>query len=67
MAVVGNLDEFEAAVFDNDVDGGGLGVEAVLDELFNGGHRPLNNLSGSDSIDDGLVESEDFGGFFTRN
>lgn len=66
MAVVGNLDEFEAAVLDNYVDGGGLGVKAVLDEFFNGGHRPLNDLSGSNSIDDGLVEAEDFGRFFTR-
>lgn len=67
MAVVRNLDEFEAAVLDDDVDGCCLGVEAVFDELFNGGNRSLNDLPGSDSIDNGLVETEDFGGFFTRN
>ncbi|KAG6592324.1 hypothetical protein SDJN03_14670, partial [Cucurbita argyrosperma subsp. sororia] len=45
--------------WNNDIDGGGLGVEAVFDKLFNGGHRPLNGVSGSDSIDDGFAESED--------
>ncbi|KAK3026030.1 hypothetical protein RJ639_042522 [Escallonia herrerae] len=31
------LDEFEAAVLDGDVDGGGIGVEAALNELLDDG------------------------------
>ena len=55
MAVVGDLDELEAAVLYDDVYGGGMGVEAVLDELLHGGDRPLDDLSGGDAVDDRLV------------
>lgn len=55
VAVVGDLDEFEAAVLDDDVDGGGVGVETVLDELFDGGDGALDDLTGGDSVHYGLV------------
>lgn len=61
MAVVGNLDELEASVLDDDVDGGGSGVEAVLDELFHGGVRALDHLSGGDPVHDGGIEATDLG------
>lgn len=55
VAVVGNLDELEASVLDDDVDGSGSGVEAVLDELFHGGVRALDHLSGGDPVHDGWI------------
>ena len=54
MAVVGDLDELEAAVLYDDVYGGGMGVEAVLDELLHGGDRPLDDLP-CDAVDNRLV------------
>jgi hypothetical protein len=39
VTVVGDLDEFEAAVFDGKVYGSGRGVQTVLDELLYGGYR----------------------------
>lgn len=50
VAVIGDLDELEAAVLDDDVYGGGAGVETVLNELFDGGDRALDNLAGGDSV-----------------
>lgn len=61
MAIVGDLNELETTVFNGDVNGGRAGVEAVLDELFDRGHRPLDDLAGGDSVDDRLVEAVDFG------
>ena len=55
VAVVGDLNELEAAVFYDDIYGRGVGVEAVLDELLHGGDRPLDDLSGGDAVDDRLV------------
>lgn len=59
MTVVGDLDELEAPVLDDDVDGGGSGVEAVLEELFHGGARALDHLSGGDPVHDGGIEPTD--------
>lgn len=64
MTVVGYLDEFEAAVLDNYAYGGGVGVKAVLHQLFNGGYRPLNHLSCRDSVDHRVFETGDFGRIF---
>ena len=55
LDAVGDLDELEAAVLYDDVYGGGMGVEAVLDEILHGGDRPLDDLSGGDAVDDRLV------------
>jgi len=54
VAVVGDLDELEAAILDEEIDGGGGGVEAVLEELLDGGDRPLNDLAGGDPVDNGF-------------
>lgn len=64
VAIVGDLDEFEAAVLDDEVDGGGGGVEAVLDQLLHGGDGALDDFPGGDSVDDGLAEAVDFGWVF---
>ena len=61
VAVVGDLDKLEAAVLDEDIDGGGGGVEAVLEELLDGGDWALDDLAGGDSVDDGITETLDFG------
>jgi hypothetical protein len=59
VAVVGDLDKFEAAVLYDDVYGGGVGVEAVLHQLLHGGHWPLDHLSGRDSVHHALIETMD--------
>lgn len=61
VAVVGDLDEFKAAVFDEEGDGGGGGVEAVLEELFDGGDGALDDLAGGYTVNDGVAETLDFG------
>lgn len=61
VAVVGDLDEFKAAILDEEIDGGGARVEAVLEELLDGGDRTLNDLAGGDSVDDGVTQALDFG------
>lgn len=61
VAVVGDLDELEAAVLNEEVDGGGGGVEAVLDELLDGGDGALDDLAGGDAVDHGVAEAVDFG------
>jgi hypothetical protein len=64
VTVVGDLDEFEAAVFNSKVYGSGRGVQTVLDELLYGGHRTLDDFAGGDSVNNGLAESLDFGWLF---
>jgi len=61
VAVVGDLNELEAAILDEEIDGGGAGVEAVLEELLDGVDRTLNDLAGGDSVDDGVTQALDFG------
>lgn len=51
MAVIGDLDEFEATVLDDDVDGSGAGVEAVLHQLLRDGAEVDNHLSGLNLVD----------------
>lgn len=59
MAIIGDLDELEATILDHDRDGGGVSIQAVLDQLFHGGYRPLDDLTGGDSIYHSLVEAVD--------
>lgn len=59
VAVVGDLDEFEAAILDDQVDGGGRRVQAVLHQLLNRRHRPLDHLAGSDSVHHRLAQPLD--------
>ncbi|KAE9445447.1 hypothetical protein C3L33_22655, partial [Rhododendron williamsianum] len=54
--VAGDLDEFEATVLDDDVDGGGAGVEVVLDQLLHGRDWPLDHFSGGDLVHHGHVQ-----------
>lgn len=54
-AVVDDLEPLFAVVFEGDFDGGGAGVEAVLDQLFDGGGEVEDDLAGADSVDHGLV------------
>ena len=60
MAVVGDLDELEAATLDEDMDVGGGGVEAVLEENLDDGERPLDDTAGGDSVDNGFPQALDF-------
>ncbi|KAG5528240.1 hypothetical protein RHGRI_028985 [Rhododendron griersonianum] len=50
------MDEFEATVLDDDVDGGGAGVEVVLDQLLHGRDWPLDHFSGGDLVHHGHVQ-----------
>lgn len=50
MAIIGDLNELEASVLDNDVNGSGPSVEVVLDELFHGGVRALDHLFDGDLV-----------------
>lgn len=36
MAVIGDLDKLDATVLNDDGDGGGVSIEAALDQLFDG-------------------------------
>ena len=62
VAVVGDLDEFEAAILDEEADGGGGGVEAVLHELLHGGDGALDDLAGGDSVHHRLAQPLNFRG-----
>jgi hypothetical protein len=64
VTVVGDLDEFEAAVFNSKVYGSGRGIQAILDELLYGGHRTLDDFAGGDSVNNRLAQSLDFGWLF---
>jgi hypothetical protein len=64
VAVVRDLNEFEAAVLDDDAYGGGVGVDAVLHQLLDGRYWPLDHLPGRDAVDHGLVQAVDSGRLF---
>lgn len=59
MTVVGDLDELEASILDDDGDGGGAGVEAVLHQLLHRRRRPLNHLAGGDPVHHRRIETPD--------
>lgn len=63
VAVVGDLDELEAAVLDGDGDGGRAGVDAVLDELLHRRGRPLDHLPRGDAVHHRLFQPPDAGRF----
>ena len=50
-AVVADADQRASAVAQVDGDGGGAGVERVLDQLLDGGGRTLDDLAGGDLVD----------------
>jgi hypothetical protein len=51
-AVVRNADQARAAALDSDCDRARPGIERVLDELFDDGRRPLDDLAGRDLVDE---------------
>ena len=57
--VVDDLEPVFAEVLEGDFDGGGAGVEAVLDELLDGGGEVEDDLAGADSVHDGLPDGLD--------
>ncbi|KOM31485.1 hypothetical protein LR48_Vigan01g104000 [Vigna angularis] len=40
-----SLDEFEAAILDEEIEGRGAGIKAILEELLDGEDRTLNDLA----------------------
>lgn len=53
--VVDNLEGFSAIVFERNLDAGGAGVQAVLNQLLDGGGKVQNNLTSTNSMHDALV------------
>ena len=51
MAVVGDLEELEAAIFNEDFEGRGAGVDGVFNELFEGVHRGDDYFASGDFVD----------------
>ena len=51
-SVVGDLDEFFAAGFDDDLDAGGAGVERVFQQFFYDRGGALDHLAGGDLVGD---------------
>ena len=58
-AVVANAREAHAARLDFDFDALRAGVEAVLNQLLDDGCRTLDDLAGSDLVDEVIVENAD--------
>ena len=58
-AVVGDLDERLAALFDGDVNAAGAGVEGVVEELADDGGGALDDLAGGDLAADFRREAPD--------
>jgi hypothetical protein len=54
--VIDDADQAASAAVDRDVDGGGARVERVLDQLLDGGGRPLDHLARGDLIDKDRLE-----------
>lgn len=59
MAVVGDLEEFEAAILDEDFNGSRASVDGILDQLFQCMHGSHDDLSCSDLVHDIGIESLD--------
>jgi hypothetical protein len=51
-AIIAHADQPCATGFDVDLDAGGAGVEAVLDELLYNRSRPLDDFAGGDLVDE---------------
>jgi len=58
-AIVDDANEAPAAQFDRDVDAAGARVERILDELLDGGGRPLDDLARRDAIDKNGIKTAD--------
>ena len=56
-----------AAILDGDVDGGGAGIECVLDELFHHRCGTLDHFAGSDLVGYGTGKNRDDGGHRVRS
>ena len=56
-AVIRDADEIAATGLDHDVDAGGARIQRVLDQLLDGGGRPLDDLTGRDAVDQDGVEA----------
>lgn len=54
-AIVDDLEALLAVAPEGDLDAGGTGVEAVLDQLLDGRREVENHLAGADSVDGALV------------
>lgn len=59
VTIIGDLDELEAAVLDDNGDGGGACVEAVLHELLHRRDRPLDDLPSRNPVNHWLVKPPD--------
>lgn len=57
--VVDDLKPFLTEILESDLDAGGAGVQAVLDEFLDGGREVEDYLSGADSVDDSLGDGLD--------
>lgn len=55
-AVVGDLEPLLAVGLEADLDGGGAGVEAVLDELLDGGGEVEDDLAGANPVHHRLAD-----------
>ena len=58
-AVVGDLDERLAALFDHDVDATGTGVEGIVEEFADDGGGAFDDLAGGDLAADFRREAPD--------
>ena len=59
MAVVGDLDDIEGVCGDFDEDGGGKGVEGVVEQFFDEGGGVVEDEGGAESADCGGREGVD--------
>jgi hypothetical protein len=57
--IVDDTDEPPASRFYCDVDAGRAGVKRILDELLDGGGRPLHHLARRDAIDKNRIKTAD--------
>ena len=56
MAVVGDLQQLQAAFLDHDLQRAGPGIDCILDELFQRVHGGHDDLASRDLVDDVLVQ-----------
>lgn len=59
--VVDDLEPLLPVLLEGDLDAGGAGVEAVLDELLDGGGEVEDHLAGAYPVDGALVDGPDGG------
>lgn len=59
MAIIRNLNEFEASILNNNMYGGGPRIKAVLNELLDGCNGALDDLTSCNSVDYRLIKALD--------